>query len=197
MRLNIILFFIILVAASFACNNTKKTNAESASMDPVPAKKSETDSYPWKASGVAGANPDSSRNMEMREAPKMVNVPMYLLPAPSASRRAYLSGGYWWLSMAYQPSNSEVHKQYQPKYLKFREDQTFDILINSKVVGSGRWNWDDTKDEIYLLCNDPYINNTWAIQDKGYTMIWKGNTDVNVTGIQIRVINVTSLPTGN
>ncbi len=197
MKLNIILFFTILIAASFACNNTKKTNAEDASQAATPEKKSETDTYPWKASGVAGSNPDSARNMELRVPPKLVNVPMYLLPDPSASRRAYLSGGYWWLSMAYQPSNSQVHKEYQSKYLKFREDKTFDIVINHKVKDTGHWNWDDTKNEIYLQCNDPYINNTWGIQDKGYTMIWKGNTDVNVTGIQIRVVNLTSMPAGN
>ncbi|MBK8554803.1 MAG: hypothetical protein IPL65_03055 [Lewinellaceae bacterium] len=142
----------------------------------------------WKASHIIeGSNPDTAGTYMIAKAPDHVDVPIDALPPATASHRAYLSTGWWHLNMAYQPSDTLVHLNYQSKWLRFREDQTFDILINNKVVDSGRWNWDEKKNEIYLSCHDPYINNTWEVIDKGFVMIWKGNTDLNVTGIQIRV----------
>jgi hypothetical protein len=132
--------------------------------------------------------------MQHGQPPAMVIVPIDALPPASASRRAYLSTGWWHLNMAFQPSDTLVHENYQHKWLRFREDQTFDILIKNKVVDTGRWNWDESKNEIYLSCKDPYVNNTWQVMDKGFVMIWKGNTALNVTGIQVRVIGSKTAP---
>lgn len=149
----------------------------------------------WRASRVIeGSNPDSAGTYQVKEPPRFVKVPVDALPPPTASHRAYLSTGYWHLNMAFQPSDTTVHYNYQHKWLRFREDQTFDVLINRKIVDTGRWNWDAAKNEIYLSCNDPYINNTWSVTDKGFVMIWKGNTALNVTGIQIRVVGSGALP---
>ncbi|MBK6994409.1 MAG: hypothetical protein IPH31_05620 [Lewinellaceae bacterium] len=71
--------------------------------------------------------------------------------------------------------------------MKFREDQTFDLLVKGKIVDTGRCNFDAAKNEILLSCKDPYINNSWGVQEKGFVMIW-GNTSINVTGIQVRVV---------
>jgi hypothetical protein len=125
----------------------------------------------------------------------MVEVPVDVLPAPTASKKAYLSTGWWHLNMAYQPSDTTIHHNYQAKWLRFREDQTFDVLIKGKVVDQGRWNFDSAHNEILLSCHDPYINNSWGVQEKGFVMIWKGNTSLNVTGIQVRVLGQRNEPT--
>lgn len=145
---------------------------------------------------IEGSHPDTENTLQMSVPPKMVKVPLDQLPPPSASRQAYITTGWWHLNMAFQPTDSTVHHKYQHKWLKFREDLTFDILIKNVVVDTGRWNWDDETDVIYLACQDPYINNTWQVNDKGFVMIWKGNTDLNVTGIQIRVIGSKTPPPG-
>lgn len=176
------------------CKNLQKTQSAEVSASEQPAA---TGPGGWKASRVIeGNNPDSAGTYQVKEPPHRVNVPVDALPPATASHKAYLSTGYWHLNMAFQPSDTTVHHNYQSKWLKFREDQTFDVLIKGKVVDSGRWNWDEVKNEIYLSCNDPYINNTWTVTDKGFVMIWKGNTAINVTGIQIRVVGSGSLPQG-
>ncbi len=124
----------------------------------------------------------------------MVNVPLDKLPPASASRRAYLASGWWHLNMAVQATDTTIYHQYQHKWLKFREDQTFDILINNEVADTGRWNWDDKNNVFYISCRDPYINNTWQVKEKGSVMIWAGNTDLNVTGIQIRLVGSKTPP---
>ena len=130
-------------------------------------------------------------------APAMVDVEsrLWALPDPTASHKAYMTTGWWHFNMAMQASDSLVHKQYTHKWLKFREDKTFDILVNNEVVDTGKWTWKDPDNIIYLACKDPYINNSWKVIDKGFVMIWIGNTDLNTTGIQIRVANSRSAPT--
>jgi hypothetical protein len=193
MKFNLILSAIIALFGYATCKNLKKTeNTKSA----TPQTQDVSESYGWKASRVAGSNADSAGTFQVKAPPRMVKVPIGLLPPASASRKAYLSGGWWNFVMAYQPSDTTVHHNYQPKWMKFREDQTFDILIKGRVVDSGKWAWDETNSEIYLSCNDPYINNTWGIKTSGFTMIWKGNTSINVTGIQARISNHSQLPGG-
>ena len=195
MKLNLFLAVLVAVSAWATCKNLQKTQTTSAApteqAPPAPS-----GPVGWNASHVIeGDRPDTVLGTyQTKEPPRMVNVPIDALPPATASHRAYLSTGYWHLNMAYQPSDTTVHLNYQQKWLHFREDQTFDVLIKGKVVDTGRWNWDVAKNEIYLSCKDPYINNTWAVTDKGFVMIWKGNTELNVTGIQIRVVGSKTLP---
>lgn len=194
MKTNIILSILVAVTGWATCKNLQKTQSAEVSVSEQPAA---TGPGGWQASRVIeGNNPDSAGTYQIKEPPHRVNVPVDALPPATASHKAYLSTGYWHLNMAFQPSDTTVHHNYQSKWLKFREDQTFDVLIKGKVVDSGRWNWDEVKNEIYLSCNDPYINNTWAVTDKGFVMIWKGNTAINVTGIQVRVVGSGSMPQG-
>lgn len=195
MKLNLLLAVLVTVMGWVTCKNLQKTQ------EPL-SPQSETTKSPegpsgWNASRVIDKyHPDSAGTYQSKEPPRLVQVPVDALPPATASHRAYLSGGYWHMNMAYQPSDTTIHEQYQKKWLKFREDQTFDILIHGKPVDSGRWNWDEDKNEIYLSCNDPYINNTWKVIEKGFVMIWKGNTSINVTGIQVRVVGSGTLPSG-
>jgi hypothetical protein len=195
MKLNILLSIVVAVLGWATCKNLQKSQEPQPTNADQPTEKKGPSG--WNASRVVDTyHPDSAGVYQVKEPPRMVDVPVDALPKATASHRAYLSSGYWHMNMAYQPSDTTVHKNYQHKWLKFRDDQTFDILINGKPVDTGRWNWDETKNEIYLSCKDPYINNTWAVTEKGFLMIWKGNTSLNVTGIQIRVVGSGTLPSG-
>ncbi|HAD12934.1 MAG TPA: hypothetical protein DCF33_10925 [Saprospirales bacterium] len=188
MKINIFLGILVITLAILTCKNIQKTKDSEAAAPAVPAQ--EQGQYGFKASHVIeGERADTIQGtLQIKRAPKMVQVPVDVLPPPTASKRAYLSTGWWHLNMAYQPSDTTVHQNYQSKWLQFREDQTFDILIKGKVVDTGRWNFDSAHNEILLSCKDPYINNSWSVQEKGFVMIWKGNTSINVTGIQVRVV---------
>lgn len=195
MKLNLLLSAVALLLGYATCRNFQKTPE---TVTPPEAPKEKTGMGGLTVGKVyEGSNPDSALNVQDPTPPRMVNVPLDQLPPASASRRAYLSTGWWHLNMAFQPSDTTVHHQYQHKWLKFREDQTFDILIKNQVVDTGRWNWDDQTNVLYIACRDPYLNNTWQINDKGFVMIWIGNTALNVTGIQIRVVGSKSPPPGN
>lgn len=193
MKMNIVLAILVVLLGWATCKNLQKSPATEQA--PVLEQPAETGPSGWNANRVsAEARPDTAPINQVSQAPRMVNVPVDALPPATASHKAYLSSTYWHLSMALQPTDTTVYKQYYQKWLRFREDQTFDVLIDGQVVDTGRWNWDVEKNEIYLSCNDPYINNTWVVNDKSFTMIWKGNTALNVTGIQIRVQGHRTLP---
>lgn len=200
MRINILLGALVVCLGYLTCKNLQKTTVTPANPAETATQPQEDESsgYGWKASHVFHSeNPDSAPTVQVSAPPARVEVPIDALPRATASHKAYLSSGWWNLSMAYQPSDTLVHLHYQGKWLHFREDQTFDILIKNKVVDTGRWNWDEDKNEIYLSCKDPYINNTWHVTDRGFLMIWKGNTALNVTGIQVRVVGSGTPPPEN
>ena len=197
MRLNILLSVLVAVMGWATCKNFQKT--QSTEQAAAPSAKAETKAPAagpgWDAARVSGeARPDTAPINQVSEAPRLVNVPVDALPPASASHKAYLSSGYWHLSYALQPIDTTIYKHYQSKWLRFRDDQTFDILMDGKIADTGRWNWDVAKNEIYLSCKDPYVNNTWVVNDRSFVMIWKGNTSINVTGIQIKVQGHKSLP---
>lgn len=189
MKFNIILLCIAIALGYVTCKNFRKT-AET----PAPATQTAAPAMDqggpsgWKAAHVLGENADTAGVVQVDRPPARVEVPIDKPGPASASRKAYLSTGWWHLNMAFQGTNSKVHEKLTNKWLRFREDQTFDILIKGQKVDSGRWAWDEDHHQIYLSCNDPYINNTWEVNDKGFVMIWLGNTDLNVSGIQIRVV---------
>lgn len=198
MKLNMLMSALMVALGCLACKNPQKTAPQPNAETAPPAAQNEGSGLNWNASRVFhGSNPDSAFTKQSTEPPRMVNVPIDALPPATASRKAYLSTGWWHLNMAFQPSDTTINRQFQPKWLRFREDQTFDILIKNKVVDTGRWNWDEAKNEIYLSCKDPYINNTWVVTSRGFVMIWKGNTAVNVTGIQVRVVGTHNTPPEN
>lgn len=201
MKVNILLGILVVALGYLTCKNLQKTPEQpqpTTTQYPAPPGQTPESSVRWKASHVVeGDNPDAAYTQQMPVAPRMVNVPVDALPPATASRKAYLSTGWWHLNMAFQPSDSLVHLQYQHKWLRFREDQSFDILIKNKVADTGRWGWDEDKSELYLSCKDPYLNNTWNTTTQGFVMIWKGNTAINVTGIQVRAVGSRTAPPEN
>ena len=190
MKINIVLGLVAIVLVYVTCKTfTKKPAEEQAAAETlvVPQQSTTRSATEWRAAHVLGSNPDTAASVQIHEPPVMVNVPIGSIPPPSTSRRAYLATGWWHCTMAFSGSDSLVHLNYQQKWLQFRQDQTFDILIKGKVVDTGKWAFEDEKNLIYLSCKDPYINNSWQVQDKGFVMVLKGNTDINFTGIQLRI----------
>jgi hypothetical protein len=197
MKFNIILAVLVVVMGYVTCRNFQKDRTTEGAGTAAPEYQYGAPPGVKASRVIHGSNPDSAVGVQIHEPPAYVDVKgaMQSLPPATASHRAYLSTGWWHLNMAYQPSDTTVHENYIRKWLHFREDQTFDVLQDNQVVDSGTWNWDDPNNVIYLSCKDPYINNTWKVIDKGFVMIWKGNTDLNVTGIQVRVANSRTAPT--
>lgn len=118
--------------------------------------------------------------------PTQHKIDVHSIPKANTSRRGYMGAGQWYAVMAYQASDTTVHKQYLGRFLKFKDDLTFDILQNGQVAGGGEWNFDDEKMLVYLSSPNPYFNNTWKVMEKGFTMVWIGQTAENRTGMQIR-----------
>ncbi len=197
MKLTLLLSLLSILVGYATCRKLQGTPETTAAPE-TPAQQERTGMGGLTVSHVhAGSNADSAGTVQVVAPPRMVTVPLGQLPPASASRRAYLATGWWHLNMAFQASDTTIHRQYQHKWLKFREDQTFDVLVKNAVVDTGRWNWDEKTNTVYIDCRDPYVNNTWRVTDKGFVMIWVGNTDLNITGIQIRVIGSKTPPPAN
>ncbi|MBU6342936.1 MAG: hypothetical protein KGS48_15690 [Bacteroidetes bacterium] len=192
MKWNILLAIAVVVMAYVTCKSLQK---------PAPAPQAEqlpvaTDGgLPWNASKVIkGDNPDAAYTYQSKQIPRHVDVPWDKITKPSTSRRAFMATGWWTPKMAYQPSDTTVHQYYMGKWFRFAEDQTFNIFKDGKIIDQGHWAWDDDNKIMYLSCNDPWFNNSWLTQERGFRMVWKGNTDLNFTGIQVRMDNEPTPP---
>lgn len=187
MRLNLVLGVVLVMVSYLTCKNFQKTPVNTQAQPAEPEQYS-TKGYNWRASHVIdGNNPDSAGTYQIKKAPARVNVPWDKVGAPSTSRKAFMSTGWWVSRYAYQPSDTTVHLNYMTKTLKFKEDQTFDIFEKDKLQETGNWAFDDDKKLLYLSCKNTYFNNSWKVQENGFRMVLLGNTDLNVTGIQVRL----------
>lgn len=197
MKFNILLAIVAIALGYITCKNMSKT-AEPAPVSSVPstAESNRLQVGHNAAYVFEGSHPDTAGTLQTQGPPRRVDVPIDALPAPTASHKAYLATGYWHINMAISPTDSTIYRSFQHRYFKFREDQTFDLIFQGKILETGRWNWDRNLNELYLSCQNPYFNNTWKVTDKGFIMIWKGNTAINVSGIQVRVIGTPTLPGG-
>jgi hypothetical protein len=152
----------LLAGLLFSCKATKKvqTTAKVAT-EVVPIKK-----------------PEGKQNV----------VDVNSIPPASASKRAFLASGSWTFLAAVQPSDSLVFKQFEGQKLVFKEDMTFEVYQNEKLDGEGLWNFDSEKSVIYLSSKFPYLNTTWKVMERYFTMIWIGQTDTNSSGIQLKIV---------
>ena len=196
MKFNVFLGIVVAFISYLTCKNLQKT--DSTTDQPVETAKDYTNSgYNWKASHVIdGDNPDTAFIFQVQQAPARVIVPWDKITPPSTSRKAFMATGWWNIRMAYQPSDTTVYTHYMGKSLKFREDQTFDIIQGGKVMETGHWGYDDPNKTLYIACNSTYFNNTWKLQENGFRMVWIGNTSLNVTGIQMRMDGSKTPPGG-
>jgi hypothetical protein len=158
----------LLIGLLFSCKNTKK--AQSTAKIATEVNDSKSNKIP------VGKNP-----------PKQYEVPLNSIPPASAGKKAYLATGPWTFLAAVQPSDSLVFKQFEGKKLIFKEDLTFDIYQENTLTESGKWNFDSDNSEIYLSSSNPYLNTTWKVMEKYFTMIWIGQTSLNASGIQLKI----------
>jgi hypothetical protein len=194
MKWNILLAIAVILMAYITCKNIQKTATPASTEEQLPV--AEDSGLPWKASKtIKGDNPDAAYTFQAKQIPRHVDVPWDTVKKPTTSRRAFMATGWWTPKMAYQPSDTTVHVHFIGKWFRFAEDQTFKIYTASgEEQGNGHWAWDDDKKIMYMACTDPWFNNTWATQERGFRMVWKGNTDINVTGIQVRMDNEPTPP---
>lgn len=188
MKLN--LFFPIILLAfisltSATCGSEKKATETVAAPKPL---ENTPEPNPFNAAHVFNEERADTvqGTRQVKAPPRQQFIDVHQIPPTNTSRKAYLGSGLWYPVMAYQSSDTTVHHNYLGKFLNFKPDFTFDILEKNKIVNSGKWNFDDDKMLIYLSCPNPYFNNTWKIMEKGFTMIWIGQTQENVSGMQIR-----------
>ncbi len=197
MRLNLILAIIAIALAYATCKNLQKSRSETpatvaAPVTPPPAEITAPGGL--NVAHVIQGDGSGDLSAIRRQPPKLVEVKMDHLPRATTSRRVYMSEGWWHTDQAEQPTDSMLRYKYQTKWLKFREDQTFDVIEHGKITTTGQWNFDETNKELYMSCQDPYINNSWVIKEKGIVMIWYGNTKINVTGFQVRAVHTKTPP---
>jgi hypothetical protein len=156
----------LLIGLFFSCKTTKKTQTTAkVATEVMPVKKQE------------GKNP-----------PKQYVVDVNSIPPASAGKRAFLASGPWTFMAAVQPSDSLVFNQFEGQKLVFKEDMTFEVYQNEKLDGDGKWNYDSANSIIYLSSKFPYLNTTWKVMEKYFTMIWIGQTDTNSSGIQLKIV---------
>lgn len=188
MKLNILLALVVVAMGYVTCKNLKKPAETQAQVPYTDPNTFNNSGYEWKSAHVSDYNADTAGIKQIKGTPRLVQVPVEKIAPPSTSRKAYMTEGDWHFVGAFQPSDSTVFQQYQNKWLRFKGDQTFDIMNEQKKVrDSGRWAYDEENYVLYLSCRDPYINNTWAVKERGWVMVWRGNTDLNITGIQARI----------
>ena len=133
MKINIILAVLVVLVSYLTCKNTQKTSSAPVAQPIDTVKEYSAGGFNWKAAHVIeGDNPDSAFTYQIKQPPARVNVPWDKIPAPSTSRKAFLSTGWWSPKMAYQSSDTTAHVNYMGRSLKFREDQTFDIIKDGK-----------------------------------------------------------------
>ena len=196
MKLTLFLAALVVFVSYLTCKNFRQTTATVPQQE-VLAEPEKNLGLPWKASHVIeGSNPDSAYTYQVKKAPKRVEVPWQKIAPPSTSRRTFMATGWWNPRFAYQGSDTTVHLNYLGKSLKFKEDQTFEIFKGKQVIDAGHWAYDDPKKILYISCQNTYFNNTWKLQENGFRMVWIGNTDLNVTGIQMRLDGSKTPPEG-
>lgn len=198
-KINVLLGVLAIALAVMACKTLTQPLAPTPdpASAPTPAPINSNARFGVNALRIRESAEDIAGVRQIEQTPPYVYVPVDGIQPPSTSRRAYLSTGWWHLNMAFQPTDSTIHRHYVHKWLRFYEDQRFEVLVKNQVIEQGRWNWDENAAEIYLACKDPYINNVWSVKDNGYVMIWRGNNAINATGIQIRVVGSRTPPPSN
>jgi hypothetical protein len=106
------------------------------------------------------------------------------VPKASASKTAYLGTGLWHCVSASRPGEDKY--TLLATDLRFATDGTVAIMQGDTQLGTGTWAFDDAQNMIYISSSIAQLNSSWKVLDKGFRMIWLGNTDINTTGVQIR-----------
>ena len=133
--------------------------------------------------------------------PTGVNKPTASLGVPtvqkkplSASKTAFFTEQNWLVTLASGSEPKLFEKAYENRWLIFKNDQTFQIFNDAAPTNKGRWAYDEANDILFLSTDYPYFNNSWKCQVFKKNMLLLGNTDINATGIQIRLFMTNKNP---
>jgi hypothetical protein len=108
------------------------------------------------------------------------------LPKPSASKSAFLSTGRWHCFAAMRPNDAQFQNSFPVTDLKFSQDGSVVIYADSTVLANGQWAVDEAKNQIFISSTIEGLNTSWKVLEKGFRMVWIGNTELNIHGDQIR-----------
>ena len=120
------------------------------------------------------------------QAEQVVPISLANIPKASASKAAYLSTARWHCIAAMRPGDDKFRDAFLLTDLRFSEDGSVRIFNEEAQIASGRWAFDDVNSLIYISSNQPQLNSSWKVIEKGFRMIWMGNTELNKTGVQMR-----------
>jgi hypothetical protein len=108
------------------------------------------------------------------------------VPKASASKTAYLNTGIWHCLAATKPGGDDYQKNFRVTDLQFNPDGSVQLSQNGNMLSSGSWAFDDSQNIIYISSTLAELNSSWKVLDKGFRMVWLGNTDINNSGVQMR-----------
>ncbi len=114
----------------------------------------------------------------------------------SASKMAFFTTQNFLVTMA-SNTNSEpklFEKAYENRWLVFQKDQTFQVFKDAVPTNTGRWAYDEDADILFLRTDNAYFNNSWKCQSFKKNLLLLGNTELNNTGIQIRLFMTEKKP---
>ncbi len=137
------------------------------------------------ATAPAKPNPVMPKPTGVGEPTTSLKVPTAQKKPLSASKMAFLTEQNWLVTLASDPKLFE--KAYVNRWLIFQKDQTFQIFNDAKATHSGRWAFDEANETLFMNTDNPYFNNSWKCQVFKKNMLLLGNTELNATGIQVRL----------
>lgn len=213
----ILLIFSLAVGLAFGCNKSRKTTSEQpvSTAKPAPeAQKTTTPEQPAAAPIAQSAPPLNSptapataaqaapaKRVPVIPPPTGVNKPTASLGVPtvqkkalSASKMAFLTEQNWLVTLASGSTPGVFENHYKNRWLVFKNDQTFQVFNGAQPTNKGRWAYDEAKDIIFLNTDYAHFNNSWKCQVFKKNMLLLGNTDLNATGIQIRLFMTDKKP---
>jgi hypothetical protein len=135
------------------------------------------------------------------EVPNISNEPSAKIAVPtaqkkalSASKMAFMTEQNFLVTLAAGSKPSDFTNFYENRWLIFNKDMTFSILKNDQAESTGKWAYDEAGDELFLRTDNKFFNNSWKCQNFKKNLLLLGNTELNHTGIQIRLYMTTEKP---
>jgi hypothetical protein len=123
---------------------------------------------------------------QSQQAESVQPIDLSQVPKASASKTAYLNTGIWHCLAATKPGADDYQKNFRVTDLQFNTDGTVQISQNNQILASGRWAFEDSQNIIYVSSTLAELNSSWKVLDKGFRMVWLGNTNLNNSGVQMR-----------
>jgi len=153
-----ILIFAVLLSA---CDNGQETKPPKATTTTEPAPTTKP------ATPTTTKNPDGTVHVK-------------------SSYGAFLVGT-WFYGYAFGSENKT--EDYKGRWIQFKRDDTFISGIYDQQTNQGTFTYDHENKQMITINyeKEEPIFNQWKIQRGQYACVWKGNTPLNNSGIQIKM----------